>query len=74
MNVELLDSVLPTLLIAAATGVVVALGAAIMRRRRRQRRRQNRLNVAFHRAKQARYAGSGVQGTPYSVYTETFPE
>ncbi len=49
----------------AVTGVVFA-----ARRVRNDRRRQDRLSIAFERAQAVRTRGSGLQGSPYSVYAE----
>jgi hypothetical protein len=37
---------------------------------RRQRERQARLDTAFQRSRKVSQSGSGLQGTPYSVYGE----
>ncbi len=39
-------------------------------RARNDRRRQDRLSTAFERAQAVRTRGSGLQGSPYSVYAE----
>ena len=48
--------------------LAAALWAAI--RHRRRGRRQGRLERGFERAREVARSGSGVQGTPYSVYGE----
>jgi hypothetical protein len=37
----------------------------------RRRYQQTRLDQAFQRARRVRQSGSGVQGTPYSVYGDS---
>jgi hypothetical protein len=37
----------------------------------KKRRRQARLDIAFSRARTVERTGSGLQGTPYSVYGES---
>ncbi len=37
---------------------------------RRKTRHQAKLDEAFERARQVRQSGSGIQGTPYSHYTD----
>tara|TARA_R110001606_G_scaffold324796_1_gene471540 strand:+ start:53 stop:283 length:231 start_codon:yes stop_codon:yes gene_type:complete len=57
------------LIAVASLGLVLLLG--LLRGRKRSRRRQNRLGVAFERARIVERTGSGLQGTPYSVYGES---
>ena len=47
---------------------------AVQRNRNRRQSEQIRLEAAFNRALDARRNGSGIQGRPYSVYNETFPD
>ena len=47
--------------------VVAFLAAAKLRT---YRRRQSRLSGAFERAQAVRTRGSGLQGSPYSIYAE----
>lgn len=57
------------LIAVAALAVVFLLGA--LRGRKRSRRRQDRLGLAFERARIVSRSGSGLQGTPYSLYGES---
>lgn len=59
----------------AILGIVVVLfgiGCIVfaMTRLRNDRRRQDRLAIAFDRARSVRTRGSGLQGAPHSVYAE----
>lgn len=60
-------------LIAAAALALVFLAGALRFTlgRKRSRRRQYRLGLAFERARIVGRTGSGLQGTPYSVYGES---
>ncbi len=53
---------------AAAFAVTCVVFAAA--RVRNDRRRQDRLSIAFERARAVRTRGSGLQASPYSVYGE----
>lgn len=57
------------LIAAVALGLVLLIGA--LRGRKRSRRRQDRLGLAFERARIVSRSGSGLQGTPYSMYGES---
>ena len=52
--------------IAVLAGLLIAVAGW-----RRKRRRQARLDLAFSRARTVERTGSGLQGTPYSVYGES---
>ena len=60
------------LLLVAGMGVFVLAGVLwIMIRHGRRYRRQDRLERGFERARRVARSGSGVQGTPYSLYGES---
>jgi len=61
------DLTMSILGIAAFVVVIVYLAGAKMRT---NRRRQSRLSGAFERAQTVRTRGSGLQGSPYSIYAE----
>lgn len=56
--------------IAIGAALLVALAWGVISWRRKQRR-QARLDIAFARARTVGQTGSGLQGTPYSVYAES---
>ncbi|WP_404383866.1 hypothetical protein [Caenispirillum salinarum] len=57
--------------IAGLALLLVLLPVAIMgARENRRQARQSRLDQAYSRAQRVRYAGTGEQGRPYSVYTD----
>lgn len=43
---------------------------ALVAAARRRKRRQERLEIAFERSRRVNLSGSGIQGKPYSVYSE----
>ncbi|MEX2615066.1 MAG: hypothetical protein WD767_03120 [Alphaproteobacteria bacterium] len=57
------------LIAVVALCLVLLIGA--LRGRKRSRRRQDRLGLAFERARIVARSGSGLQGTPYSMYGES---
>ena len=62
-----------TIIIIAVAVVVLVLPVAALRivlGWRRNMRHQAKLDEAFERARQARRSGSGIQGTPYSHYSD----
>lgn len=60
------------LLLVAGVGVFVLAGVLwVMIRHGRRHRRQDRLERGFERARRVAQSGSGVQGTPYSLYGES---
>lgn len=54
---------------AVALALLVAMLLAAAQENRRHAR-QHRLDQAYARARRVRYAGTGEQGRPYSVYTD----
>ena len=63
-----------TILVYLVAGLgLIALGAVLWLavRHGRRNRRQSRLERGFERAQTVARSGSGVQGTPYSVYGES---
>ena len=62
-----------TIIFIAVALVVLLLPVAALRivlGWRRKTRHQAKLDEAFERARQVRQSGSGIQGTPYSHYTD----
>jgi len=62
-----------TIIFIAVALVVLLLPVAALRivlGWRRETRHQAKLDEAFERARRARRSGSGVQGMPYSDYTD----
>jgi len=57
------------LIAVVALGLVFLLGA--LRGRKRSRQRQDRLGLAFDRARIISRAGNSLQGAPYSIYGES---
>lgn len=56
----------------AGLGVLALIaGLWLLLGQRRKRRHQNRLDIAFERARTVERTGSGLQGMPYSVYGES---
>jgi len=66
------DTTTISLVLVAGLGFI-ALAAVpwIAIRHRRKGRRQGRLERGFERAREVARSGSGVQGTPYTVYGES---
>ena len=63
-----------TMLVILAAAVGLAVLAAMLWvfvGWQKKRRRQARLDMAFSRARTVERTGSGLQGTPYSVYGES---
>lgn len=61
----------PWMFIAGVALVALLLPVAIMgARESRRQARQDRLSQAYSRAQRVRYAGTGEQGRPYSLYTD----
>jgi len=66
------DTTTIVLLLVAGVGVLVLTSVLwVMIRHGRKHRRQGRLERGFERARRVARSGSGVQGTPYSVYGES---
>lgn len=67
------DTTTIVMLLVAGLGllVLVAVLLRIALRQGRRQRRQDRLERGFERARTVARSGSGVQGTPYSVYGES---
>ena len=61
------DVAIAVLGVAAFAVTCIVFAAA---RARNDRRRQGRLSIAFERAQAVGTRGSGLQGSPYSVYVE----
>lgn len=59
------------LLVAGLGLFVLAIVLWTLIRHRRRNRRQGRLERGFERARTVARSGSGIQGTPYSVYGES---
>jgi hypothetical protein len=62
-----------TIILILVAGLGLTALAAVLRaaiRNRRRGRRQGRLERGFERAREVARSGSGIQGTPYSVYGE----
>ena len=59
------------IVIGVAVVVLAVFGLVYLwARSRSERRRQARLDIAFERAQAVRTRGSGLQGSPYSLYAE----
>lgn len=69
----LASDMMTTIIIIAVAVVVLFLPVAALRivlGWRRKMRHQAKLDEAFERARQVRQSGSGIQGMPYSHYTD----
>lgn len=59
-----------TWMIYAGVALLIVFALLGLRQGSRDQSRQDRLAQAYGRALRVRYAGTGEQGRPYSVYTD----